>query len=259
MSSRRSRARRSSSMFCDAVTAKGTNCRNYHMKGDKFCYVHKSKQSKLIVHTAPVVQFEEIVFANHFLPSEHTCTFKNKFGELICSNSRTQNKFCEEHHQLLLPFAKTLGKLVDLVPVYKQSHYTLDSYFKLLGNIAAFMIKHKHNVVHFGLGDMVNNMINHMIDHNITKLLRGNFVSSLTYHRGSKPFGFYINMLFKLRKELITIREHIQIDIARDTLVSNNIKINKLTEICLKKEETSTEITPVFCKGIDKHILKFIV
>jgi hypothetical protein len=258
--SSRSRSRRSPNMLCDAITSKGINCRNYHMKGDKFCYVHKLKQSKLIVHTSPVVQFQEIVFANN-QPSEGTCTYKNKYGEIICSHSKSlhSKRFCQEHCDMVDPFARTIRKMLDLVSFYKENYFTMDSFFKLVGHMAAFMIKHKHIIVAFSLGDMIDNMLTYMINENITSLMTGNFFSNLVYHSGSKPFGFYINMLFKLRKDLLLIREHVQIETARNTLISNNIKIHKLTEICLKKQETSTEILPVFSKGIDKHILTFIV
>ncbi|NDG65185.1 MAG: hypothetical protein EBY29_17250 [Planctomycetes bacterium] len=259
MSSHRSRSR-SSSMFCDAITSNGVNCRNYHMKGDKFCYTHKMKQSKLIVHTSPVVQFQEIVF-NDNQPAEETCTFKNKYGERICSHTKAfhSKRFCQEHCYIIEPYVRTISKMLELVSFYKENNFTLDSFFKLVGHMAAYFLKHKHLVVAFSLGDMLNNMLTYMINENITSLMTGNFMSNLVYHNGSKPFGFYINMLFKLRKQLLQIREHVQIETARDTLVSNNIKMNKLTEIHLKKQETSTEILPVFSKGIDKHILKFIV
>ena len=45
---------------------------------------------------------------------------------------------------------------------------------------------------------------------------------------------------------------NVQIERTRDILVSNNIKVHKLTEICLKQNE---KLMPVFCKGIDKKIL----
>ena len=42
-------------------------------------------------------------------------------------------------------------------------------------------------------------------------------------------------------------------------LINTNINIHMLSEIYIKKTETSNEMFPVFCKGIDKHILSFIV
>jgi hypothetical protein len=49
-----------------------------------------------------------------------------------------------------------------------------------------------------------------------------------------------------------------QIETAREELINTNINIHMLSEIYIKSE-ISKDILPVFCKGIDKHILSFVV
>lgn len=243
---------------CDANTIKGRKCRNYSIKGEKLCCIHKKQlSSKLIVHTAPVVKFQPIVFSQH-IPSQHTCQFKNKFGEFVCNNETKDCKFCDEHNEIVMPFLDTLRRLLDLAKFYKDNHYTVDSFFKLVNNTGMFMIKHKDIIVSFSLSSLVENILK-FVDENITQLTRSYFITSLTTYRNSKSNGFFMNMMFDLRAKLFNIRKHVQIEKARDLIVSNNIKINKLTEICLKQSENSTQLIPVFSKGIDKNILKFIV
>jgi hypothetical protein len=224
------------------------------MRDSKWCHQHHKKLSnKNIIHTAPFVQFQPIVFSQH--EPQTTCQFRNKFGECVCKNDRKTNVFCEEHFEILEKFTTTLQKLINLVPYYKQRRFTIDSFFKLLVNIAFFFLRHKHIIVSFNLNSTLEKFINMIVD-NVMKLSHGIFQTSLVIHRKSKPFGLVIKILLHLRVSLLNIRSHVQIEIARDTLVSNNIKVNKLTEICLKQNEKTV---PVFCKGIDQHVLKFIV
>ena len=243
----------SSSKCCDAITIKGRKCRNYTMISSKWCFQHKKFSSDVVVHTTPVVAFNPIVFSQHD-PSQSTCQFRNKFGEFVCKNDKMCTKFCQEHNDKLTPFVLTLRKLLNLTKFYKDNNFTIDSFFKLVKNIVIFFLKHKDLIVSFGLVQIVDNFIN-MINDNIISL-NGTFITNLVIHRNSKEFGFFVNMLFDLRDELLNIRFHVQIDRARNILVSNNIKVNKLTEICLKQNE---KLMPVFCKGIDKKILSFIV
>ena len=245
----------SRSQCCDALTIKGRNCRNYAMRDSKWCFQHHKKfSSKVIIHTAPVVQFQPIVFSQH-IPSETTCQYRNKFGEYVCKNEKSCKKFCQEHNEKFAPFVATLKKLLNLTKYYKDNHYTIDSFFKLMTNVCFFFLKHKDLIVSFDLSKLLETLIN-MVDDNIMSFSHQIFTTQLVIHRKSKPFGIIIRVLLGLRDQLMDIRPQIQIYRTRDTLVSNNIKVNKLTEICLKQDE---KIVPVFSKGIDTHILKFIV
>lgn len=246
----------SRSQCCDAVTLKGLNCRNYVMKDSKWCFQHHKKFSRnSIVHTAPVVEFQPIVFSQH-IPSSLTCQCRNKFGEYVCKNEKTRNKLCQEHNEKFAPFVETLKKLLNLTQYYKDNHYTVDSFFKLMTNVCFFFLKHKDLIVSFDLSKLLETLIN-IVDDNIMTFSHQIYITSqLVIHRKSVSFSVIIRALLGLRSDLLDIRPQIQIYRARDILVSNNIKVHKLTEICLKQNEKNV---PVFCKGIDSHILKFIV
>lgn len=245
----------SRSQCCDALTVKGHNCRNYAMRDSKWCFQHHKKFSNNnIIHTSPFVQFQPIVFSQH-IPSPTTCQYRNKFGEFVCKNEKSCNKFCQEHNEKFAPFVATLRKLLNLTKYYKDNHYTIDSFFKLMTNVCFFFLKHKDLIISFDLSKLLETLIN-MVDDNIMTFSHQIFTTQLIIHNKSKPFGIIIRVLLGLRDQLMDIRPQIQIYRARDILVSNNIKVNKLTEICLKQNEKNV---PVFCKGIDTHILKFIV
>ncbi|NDG64480.1 MAG: hypothetical protein EBY29_13605, partial [Planctomycetes bacterium] len=94
---------------CDAITIKGLNCRNYAMNGEKHCFQHKKKlSSKLIVHTAPVLEFSPVEFSN-YRPSQNICCFRNKFGEHVCTKNVSKQKWCEFHNINLDKFKLTIN------------------------------------------------------------------------------------------------------------------------------------------------------
>ena len=246
----------STSQCCDSLTLKGRNCRNYRMKNSKWCFQHHKKFSNNnIVHTAPFVQFQPIVFSQH-IPSSLTCQYRNKFGEFVCKNEKSCNKFCQQHNEKFAPFVTTLKKLLNLTQYYKDNHYTVDSFFKLMTNVCFFFLKYKDLIVSFDLSKLLETLINIIDDNIMTFSYQIYITSQLVIHRKSVSFSDIIRVLLGLRNQLLDIRPQIQIYRSRDILVSNNIKVNKLTEICLKQDEKNV---PVFSKGIDSHILKFIV
>jgi hypothetical protein len=225
------------------------------MRDSKWCFQHHKKLSNNnIIHTSPFVQFQPIVFSQ-YIPSPTTCKYRNKFGEYVCKNEKFCNKFCQEHAEKFAIFSATLRKLLNLTKYYKDNNYTIDSFFKLMTNVCFFFLKHKDLIVSFDLSKLLETLIN-MVDNNIMSFSHQIFTTQLIVHHKSKPFDIIIRVLLGLRDQLMDIRPQIQIYRARDILVSNNIKVNKLTEICLKQDEKNV---PVFSKGIDTHILKFIV
>ena len=245
----------STSQCCDSLTLKGRNCRNYRMRDSKWCFQHHKKFSKNnIVHTVPFVQFQPIVFSQH-IPSPTCCQYRNKFGEFVCNNDKVFTKFCQEHTEKISTFAGTLRKLLELTKYYKDNNYTVDSFLKLMTNVCFFFLKNNDLIVSFDLSKLLAALIN-IVDENIMTFRHNIFTTQLVIHRKSKPFSDIIRVLLGLRDQLLDIRPQIQIYRSRDILVSNNIKVNKLTEICLKQNEKNV---PVFSKGIDTHILKFIV
>lgn len=242
--------------LCDAITKKGKSCKNYCIKGAKWCHIHsKNFNSKLIVHTSPAVNFIPTTF-NQTIPSGHTCKFRNIYGEHICQNETKDRKYCDEHEIQWRHFVKTLRRLIDLGGVYKQQRFTIDSFFKLVKNTLMFVLKHQQKIVQFSLGNVLDAIVR-MVDSNLDHV--NYFHTPLTFTNKSKHLSLYLRMLLEFRPKLLNIHEPVQIQRNRELLISNNIKVNKLTEICLKANETSTTIMPVFCKGVDKNVLKFLV
>jgi hypothetical protein len=249
----------SNSKCCDAITLKGRNCRNYAIKGEKWCYQHKKKlSSKLIVHTAPVVEFSPVSFSN-YRPSQNVCCFRNKFGEHVCTENVSKQKWCEFHQINIYKFKATIHKLTKLAAKYKSEHRTLDTFVKLLDNITNFILKYKEYIVNYSLDAFVQNFC--IILTNNINTYSGDFwvVTSPLVVLNEFGLGVYIQKLITIRSKLVNLNSNRMIRQVRHEKISNNIKINKLSEICLKKSETSNEIIPVFSKGIDKHILSFIV
>lgn len=247
---------RNSQIKCDAMTAKGHNCRNFAIKGEKWCFQHKKhKDSELVVHTTAAVIFEPVVFSKH-KPSKHKCKFQNKFGEFVCNSKQNESFYCEEHNHIRINFFKTMKHLCDLSSMYKTQHFTLDSYIKLLKNIVNYCETHKEYFVNFSL-EKVAVMLSSMIQNNFDQL--SVFISTpLVIHKNSTDVNLHLISLSSMLENVNILNVETQIKKARCELVSNNIKVNKLTEIYLKQTEKS-QILPVFSKGIDKKILSFIV
>ena len=243
---------------CDAITIKGLNCRNYAMNGEKHCFQHKKKlSSKLIVHTAPVLEFSPVEFSN-YRPSQNICCFRNKFGEHVCTKNVSKQKWCEFHNINLDKFKLTINELTRLAAHYKSTRRTLDAFVRLLDNITNFMLKYKEYIVNYSLDAFVQHFC--IILTNIINTYSGDFwfVTSPLVVLNEFGLGVYIQKMLLMRSKLSTLNSIRMIRQVRHEKISNNIKINKLSEICLKKSDTN-EIFPVFSKGIDKHVLSFIV
>ena len=63
--------------------------------------------------------------------------------------------------------------------------------------------------------------------------------------------------MLKFKFDIVNLEVELQIKKSRSELISNSIKIQKLSEIYIKSN--SKDICPVICRGIDKNILSFIV
>lgn len=249
------------SKCCDALNAKGRNCRNYAMRGEKHCFQHKKKlSSKIIIHSYPAFQLKPVVFSNYEV-QEGFCNYKNKFGEHICKQKTNTNKhFCDEHNNIRISFAVKMKKIVEIGEKYKRQHNTIDSYMKLIYNLVKLSIKYKEYFVNFQFDGLLKSIIR-MFKTNIEYLSQNhtNLTSPLTFHNKSKPIENCINNFIEYKNEMKMFFSDIQIKKAKSEIVSNTIKIHKLSEIYLKQSEISNEIMPVICKGIDQKILSFIV
>jgi hypothetical protein len=119
------------------------------------------------------------------------------------------------------------------------------------------MIKHKEKFVYYSMNKIIqsaiikhNEILLAFININVTPL-------ALVIHKNSIPITQHINKMKKLKNVLNTIRVNEQIENSRKELINANINIHMLSEIYIKTN--SKDICPVFCKGIDKNILSFVV
>ena len=88
-------------------------------------------------------------------------------------------------------------------------------------------------------------------------MLNKPLASKIKIHKISLSRKYHLNKLSELLLKSNEIVISKQIDKARTSLVANNIKINKLSEIHLRTYPNSDDIRSVISKGIDKKILSF--
>jgi len=243
-----------SSKFCNSVTSSGRSCCNFHMKDEKYCYQHKKKLSPNIFHGKPALQFNDISFNDN---KTGKCTFKNKYGEYICNCNDTEYRLCLEHTLSLKKFTSTFSKLLNLLFIYRIQRYTLDSFMKLYLNLFNYMIKHKEKFVYYSMNNVIKSAI---LKHNeilLSLINRNDTPLALVIHKNSIPITQHINKMNELKNILNTLHVNEQIENSRKELINVNINIHMLSEIYIKTN--SKDICPVFCKGIDKNILSFVV
>lgn len=234
---------------CASITLKGQRCKR-NTEG-KLCFQHKHN----IVHSIHALKFIPIVFSQSWY-SNGCCRFKNKFGEFVCNEKEYERGkcYCHEHNKIILKFQTVIIKLLDIAFIYKVNRVTIHSYYKLFKNICLFLLKYKNVIVSFNYNKIINAFIKVIDEHIMDLSFRNESITFSNYK--SESYSFYIDEFRDLRKKIISLNETTQIQRERDILVSNNIKIHKLTEIYINQSDT---LQAVFSKGIDRHILKFIV
>ena len=219
-----------------------------------------SSQISNIIHFKPSLEYKPITFNLEY--SENNCQYINKFGEYSCNEKKSYNKetrnckYCDKHNILLNEFIKKMKHIMSKAEYYKRQKYTIDSFIKLICNISNYFLKHKEYFVNYSLNRPINSLIL-MLDDNINRLKNCNFNTSLVLCKKSKSNKYHIENLLYFKKQIKLIDINIQIKKSKYELISNNIKINKLSEIYIKSN--SNEIIPVICKGIETNILSFIV
>jgi len=246
------------SKFCDSLTSSGRMCCNYHIKGEKWCYKHKPKYStKILCHGLPAVQKMSIVFSDNNV-SECNCKWKNKYGEFSCKEEKKQYKFCDEHYEKFNKFKNVVNKCLNLLTLYQINRGRVDSYMKLFFQFYNFIIKYKEILVNCSMDKFSHISINKVNDF-INTFSTGFVNINLVMCKNSVPCEIHIQNLLKLKEKIKSILVEDQIKKARNEIVSNSIKIFKLSEIYVKESENSNKMYSVISKGIDKHILSFII
>lgn len=253
---------------CSCITVKSKRCKNYSMKGTNMCYVHKSKQNgkdkqkdeqyekQRIIHTTQSVIIKHIEFNDEDC-DENKCQYRNKYGEYICKETKEDteqnNKFCAHHNVKRMKYITTMRNFIDLAQHYRNHHFTLVSYMKYIDHMFRFVVKYKEYFVNYTIDSLID-AIRTMCNKNATALIF-NYPTQLSLYK-KEHSSVYIAKFDEIEKTVNKLRSHLQIRENRISLISNNIKINKLTEI---HSVVKDEVIPVFSKGIDQKILSFIV
>jgi len=200
--------------------------------------------------TLPIINTDEKLQYN-----PRNCSFKNKYGYYCCKNNHTEkSKLCKEHNELLLKFKLNISKILNVLDDCKDNNYTLDSYMKCLFNFFNYCFKHKGLLVSFSLDRLENVIVSKYYEH-LVAIIDENITDDLIIYNKSISFEKHLSNLLKIEKKIKTLNINRQIESAKHTLISNKIKIQKLSEIYVKTN--SHTVLPVICKGIDSKILSF--
>ena len=224
------------------------------------CYQHKQIQSNM-VHTLPACAFIPVTF-NLNNVSLDCCKFKNIFGEFACNKEKKHKYFCDNHQEICLKFKNTFSKLVKACATIISRPHALDTFMKVFYHMFNFIFINRKILVSFSSEIAIEFIQTEMIQKIINfrnNLLENKFSINLRIFKKSLPLQFHIDKLIEMQIKANEIIIRVQINKSRDELISNNIKIHKLSKIHLKIKTDSNELFAVICKGVDKKIMSFIV
>lgn len=220
----------------------------------------KKIEQSCIVHIKPTSELVPIVFNNNIV-SDSCCKFKNKYGEFVCNEERKHEHFCDKHFEISSNLDNRFVKLISKWVVTRTSNTTIDTVMNIFYGIFNYVFKHRELIVCLSANQRFMNLTNVIVEKII--IFRNTFMSNkplasnIKIHKKSLSREYHLNkfseLLFKSNEIVISK----QIDKARTSLVANNIKINKLSEIHLRTQPNSNDIRSVISKGIDKKILSF--
>jgi hypothetical protein len=250
---------------CSGVTLNGKNC-NRNVSKHMYCYQHLNQSIKHGVPMFQQINIERIKSdfeSNSINNCELKCTKRNKYGEYICKEQPIlENKYilCKKHMLECKKFYTTLNRIVaSNVLNVPYNEVSLDRKLKLYIHLTSFIIKHREeNLVY------EDSMISGFIS-SIRETLSGLSLSLYNSNKRSNPtklrkqnksYKYYKEKLENHITRLESCFSEVIIKKNRDTLVSNSIKIQKISECYVKIENT---YLPVICKGINEKILSFIV
>ena len=218
-----------------------------------------------IVHKVPAFSLMSIIF-NDEPVAEGCCEYRNKFGEYICNKSIIEGKFCIEHYLIAINFKQTANKLIQIGNNYKNQLHTLDSFMKLFYNIMNYFFVNREHFVNFSNDQSIYRLNNILIQKLIqlrTSLInytydRNSISCNLKIFKNSLPLKYHIDNLVELQDKINDTIIIVQINKARESLISNNIKLFKLSEIQLKTTHESNKSCVIITKDIKDKILSFI-
>lgn len=246
-----------SSKVCSAITSNGVQCCGSSMKSKDVCWKHIPNNSNIIhsLPVLPIVNPSDITFSSENVQSS-CCQWKNKYGEYVCKNEGNNYKFCEFHFEKFNYFYGIFKRLLQICNSYIQEGVTFDSFMKEFLNLVKFVIKYKELLVNCSMDTSTKIFIAKYYD-TLETITYGKIHRNLKFNKKSTPIRVYIVEMLKFKYDIMTLQVELQIKKSRSELVSNTIKIQKLSEIYVKSN--SKDICPVICRGIEKNILSFIV
>jgi|LakMenE18May11ns_1017448.scaffolds.fasta_scaffold9745412_2 hypothetical protein len=197
-----------------------------------------SSQSTLI-HKQPVLAEVSIKFKN---PSTNTnkCCYRNKYGESICNKNAIDNRCCKKHIDELKKFTLVYKRIFLITEQIRP--FVHDT--KMKSHLFNFAIKHKECFLKFNL-------------ENLSKAIIQKFNELLLVVEGDEIFHQNVDFTYfkKMKIDIDNLDVDKQIKMNRNTLTSNLIKIQKLSEIHVQNKYAY----PVICKGIDDKIISYII
>ena len=216
-----------------------------------------SQNQSCIVHIKPTSKLVPIVFNDKHV--SNCCQFKNKFGEFVCNEKIKKNsEFCEEHFNISFNLKHKFYKIVNTMLNKERSLTTIDNMMNIFYGLYNCFFKHRELFICLSANKTFVKFTDIMVEKLIS--VRKELICkplSLKIHKKSMPIEYHLEKLSELLLKSNEILISKQIDKARTSLISNNIKINKLSEIHLRTQPNSDDIRSVISKGIDKKILSF--
>lgn len=226
--------------FCSLSTIKGKSCRNYAIKGTDTCHVHKPKNKK----TSKQISFKE----SH---KEDLCAYRNKYGEYFCNNEKYKHDFCKDHYKICKIYVVTCNRMIEIL---KNVSMCVNTYEKIWKNFANFFVVHKEWLIALHCVDNIKVLIKALTDNiEIFKKTRSH---PFRTHKKSISIDKLIKTLTNIKTTMIELLPEKQIKQNRSLLVSNNVKIDKLTHINVHVKE---RVLPVVSNDIKNKILSYIV
>jgi hypothetical protein len=206
-----------------------------------------------IVHCVPTIQ--KISLCNLSSDRPNKCIYRNIYGEYTCQNEIHKVSYCKIHNIECKKYSDSLIAMIEnLVTLQRQNNANLSNYVDLYISLIDFIIKNKEIHVKYSLYKIIDT----------TRMKFHEGIESLSNRNiGPNWVGlcdFTLELNIKKMKEAAQKFSLVDIDNivknAQNELISNSIKIQKISEIRIKN--TNNELLAPISKGIDSLIMSFI-
>jgi len=238
------------SNLCESLTLSGKPCRSFKLKGEKFCRVHNKNKPTSIVHCLPTISIKSFEFQNQ---ESENCKFRNIYGEYCCKNEKCNLSYCKEHNDMFINYSITLKKMMnEMIFSQEQLGIKLSEYIDMFIQLVEFMVVYKYYNVNFSMYKIMK-IAYKKTDQLIDSLVKRNV--GINFSLVNFSFTLYIKKMEDVKKKILSLDIEKQIEKAKSELISNSVKIQKISEIRIKNKN---ELFAPICKGVDSIILSFI-